>query len=308
MKVHTTLTNYARGLAPDLTDRTASFLAPEVVTGVTSGQYKDFGDRQAFETYNTARAIGGAARRIVFEETDKFFNAKPNALETGIDDHERAEAGAEANLALLQQSKIKVMLSNAALSHTVKVINAANAAVAAEVGVGADWDSTADPVREIDALIEEMSNEIGVMPNRILFSIGAWAEFRNSPAVIERQPGASLIALTTGLASTMFLNPNMEVEIATRSFETSRRYAVSDKQNVVGNDVWVFYNQENPTVFDPSFMKTFRPSMGGVLGNVVTYRDDRSRSDIYATDWAEDIKVTSAVCARRITVERSSAS
>jgi hypothetical protein len=35
---------------------------------------------------------------------------------------------------------------------------------------------------------------------------------------------------------------------------------------------------------------------------VCIYRSESNRSDILAVDWAEDIKVTSQVCARRITV------
>ncbi len=47
-------------------------------------------------------------------------------------------------------------------------------------------------------------------------------------------------------------------------------------------------------------MKTFRLRRGGV-DVVHTYRDDSTRSDILAVDWNEDIRVTSAVCARKLT-------
>jgi hypothetical protein len=47
-------------------------------------------------------------------------------------------------------------------------------------------------------------------------------------------------------------------------------------------------------------MKTFRLRRGGV-DVVRTYRDDAARSDILAVDWSEDIRVTSPVCARKLT-------
>lgn len=46
--------------------------------------------------------------------------------------------------------------------------------------------------------------------------------------------------------------------------------------------------------------KTFRTRRGGV-DLVRVYREERSRSDFLAVDWTEDIKVTSSVCAKRIT-------
>ena len=48
-------------------------------------------------------------------------------------------------------------------------------------------------------------------------------------------------------------------------------------------------------------MKTFRTRGGGV-DIVPTYRAESNRSDILAVDWTEDTKVTSNVCARRVTV------
>jgi hypothetical protein len=47
-------------------------------------------------------------------------------------------------------------------------------------------------------------------------------------------------------------------------------------------------------------MKTFRLRRGGV-DVVRTYRDDSARSDILAVDGSEDIRVTSSVCARKLT-------
>jgi hypothetical protein len=39
----------------------------------------------------------------------------------------------------------------------------------------------------------------------------------------------------------------------------------------------------------------------GGVDVVRTYRDDSARSDILAVDWSEDIRVTSSVCARKVT-------
>ena len=53
-----------------------------------------------------------------------------------------------------------------------------------------------------------------------------------------------------------------------------------------------------PTIYDPSALKTFAGGRGGVSA-VREYRDESSRSDIYAVDWSRDVKVTSAISIER---------
>lgn len=48
-------------------------------------------------------------------------------------------------------------------------------------------------------------------------------------------------------------------------------------------------------------MSTFRTRRGGV-DVVRTYREESSRSDVLAVDWTEDIKLTSAISTKRISV------
>lgn len=302
MKLLTTLTNYARGLAPTLEDKTASFLAPEVPVATAVGYYKSFDDQMAFQREVTERARGGTAKRLQFDSSDPSYNCTPNSLEIGIDDYERDQAG-PADLLSLQQAKVRVLLGVANVSLTADVVETATNALTAENNRGT-WDAATasnidDPVREIDEQISAIANECGLLPNRILFGLGAWERFRNNPNVIGRQPGASLIGLTTGQASSMFLNPAIEVMVSTLSRDRSKLGGISDKANLVGDDVFIFHASANPTQWDPSFMKTFRTRRGGV-SQVYTYRDDASRSDILAVDWTADLRVTSPVCGRRI--------
>ena len=84
-----TLKSYAFGVAQDLSGSIADFIAPRVSVGIASGFYKKFGDKNAFQVYQTARALGGPATRMQFEADDPTFNCRPNALEAPIDDHDR---------------------------------------------------------------------------------------------------------------------------------------------------------------------------------------------------------------------------
>jgi hypothetical protein len=96
---------------------------------------------------------------------------------------------------------------------------------------------------------------------------------------------------TTSLRQTRF-----EVPHQARGFEAG----AIDAQGIVGQLLVLFHASQSPTLYDASFMKTFRTRRGGV-DIVRTYRDDSHRSDILAVDWSEDIRVTSSVCARKLT-------
>ena len=103
-----------------------------------------------------------------------------------------------------------------------------------------------------------------------------------------------------GFAS-MLLNPNIEIRLGLLSKDTAKEGKAAAKQNIIGSDILIFVGSQNPTTFDPSFMKTFR--VGDIAtGNVTEYRDETCSSDIYKVAWSNDIKVVSSICAKRLTV------
>jgi len=301
-KYNVTLTNYARGLAQDLQSSLADFIAPEVVVPAATGQYKAFDDKNAFQVVDTARAVGGPARRLAFAATDPTYNCLPQALEIPIDDHERDEAG-EGDPLHLEQAKTQTLVSSATASHETKVFTTIAANIAAQGGVGA-WSgasNTDDPVAEIDAQIEALATATGMMPGRLVIGLPAWAIVRHNPQVIARFPGAASVGVTRTQFASLLLNPDIDIRIGVLSRDTTKWGKTKVAANIVGSELYVFNGATRPTLYDPSFMKTFRTRRGGV-DVVRVYREDASRSDVLAVDWTEDIKVTSSICARRITV------
>lgn len=294
-----TLTNYAQGLSQDYANSLAEFIAPTVVTGLAHGQYKRYSKKNDFQVHNTARALGGARKRIEFGADDPFFNCKPNGLETTIDDHERAMAG--SNVLNLQYAKIRNLVGAAKLSHEKKVFDAVKAAKAATGGIGVWSNADNDPVAELDSQIEAIAHETGRMPNRIVFGLGAWRIFRNHAKVVSRQPGAELIGLTEDQAARMLLNPAIQMRVGLLSADTTKFGAAKNVQNIVGGEVFVFFGSDTPDQYDASFAKTFSTSAGAVDA-VREYREDGASSDVYYVDWSEDIQVTAADSGRRITL------
>jgi hypothetical protein len=99
----------------------------------------------------------------------------------------------------------------------------------------------------------------------------------------------------------MLLNPSIQVRVGVLSKDATKFGATASKANLIGADLFIFLRSPNPTVYDPSWMKTFAGGQGGIA-SVRTYRDESARSDVLAVDWSEDIQITSSIAAVRITV------
>ena len=298
--VNPTLTNYASGVLNDLQSATADFLAPQVQVPATIGQYKAYDDKNAFQTHDTSRGVGGPARRIFMDVSEPTYNCLPQALEITIDDSERDAAGT-LNPLDLEQAKVKTLVQSSVLSHEKHVITTVNAAVSAEGGGVGAWSNDAkDPVAELDEVIEAIAKDTGQMPNAILMGMAAWRRFRNNAKVVAKQPGAALIGLNQGQASALLINPSTEIRLSTMAVDTTKQGKTRSNAFVNGDDVYVFVRSATPTIYDPSALKTFAGGRGGVSA-VREYRDESSRSDVYAVDWSRDVKVTSAISIKRIT-------
>jgi hypothetical protein len=293
-----TLTTYAYGLEQDVRSVIADFIAPPTPVGVSLGQFKSFSDKNAFVVYDTKRAFGGPAQRVAFAASDSTFNCKPQALEVAIDDAERSADGDDLNL---EQARIRTLVVNATVAHENAVMTAAKAGVSAEGGKG-NWSSAnVDPIAELDEQIEALAIATGMMPNRLLLGIGALRILRNNPKVVAKFPGAAAVGVSTSQIAALLLNPAIEIQVGVLSKDTTKLGQTKSAANIVGSECFIFLASQNPTQFDPSFMKTFQVR-GGSVTAVRQYRDENVRSDIYAVDWSEDIKVTGTACVKRVSV------
>ena len=303
--VNPTLTNYASGVLNDLQSATADFLAPQVQVPATIGQYKAYDDKNAFQTHDTARGVGGPARRIFMDVSEPTYNCLPQALEITIDDSERDAAGT-INPLDLEQAKVKTLVQSSVLSHEKHVFDVltGTGGITAAAGVGVWGQDTNDPVDEIDAQVEAIAKDTGQMPNAILMGMTAWRRFRNNAKVVNKQPGAALIGLNQGQASAMLINPGVEIRLSTMAYDTTKEGKTRANAFVNADDVYIFVRSASPTIYDPSAIKTFAGGRGGVTA-VREYRDESSRSDIYAVDWSRDVKITSSISIKRITTSDS---
>jgi hypothetical protein len=294
-----TLTNYAQGLSQDLASATANFLAPIVEVPAGLGRYKQFDDKNAFQIYNTERALGGPATRIQFSATDPTFDCRPQALEVGIDDAEYDAAG-DGNSGRLEESRVRTLVTSATLAHEDKVIQVAKT-ITPVSGKGVWSNAANDPVAEIDEQIEVIATACGMLPNRLVIGLGAWRVVRNHAKVINRMPANAAVGVAVQQFATMLMNPNIEIRVGVLSKDTTKFGAAKNATNIIGAELFLFIGQDQPSEFDPTFMKTFMTRSGGVDA-VRTYRDEGSRSTVHAVDWSEDLKITGNAAVRRLSI------
>lgn len=296
-----TLKNFARGFVQSMAPSLANFIAPAVVTGIASGQFKSFNDKNSFQVPATSRPMGAHANRIEFESDDLFYNCKPNALEATIDEHERKLAGDDQGM--LEQAKTQTCLTVGQLSHEISVFTKIRAAVAAESGKGV-WIGTpgkdTDPIAEIDEQILAIALATGSMPNAIVIGLSAFQVIRNHPLVKARLSGVTAGGATVAQVQMMLLNPAIEIRLGVLAYDTAKPGKTKANAFVVGNEVFIFTRSENPTVYDPSFAKTFTAGEASIY-DVRLYREE-PRLDVIAVDWTEDVQVTSALSGKRLVI------
>src|SRR5690606_14049884 len=116
------------------------------------------------------------------------------------------------------------LLSGAKVAHESAVFKAASTSLAAVGGIGT-WGgatSTADPIAELDALIEEMATATGMMPNRLALGLPAWRRIRHNPQVIKRFPGAASVGVTLQQFAGLLLNPQLDIRVGILSADTTK--------------------------------------------------------------------------------------
>lgn len=299
--VLTTLTDYARGIFPDIVakqDPIVQWLAPFTPVSAATGKFKIYSDKNAFQAVNTSRAIGGPAKRLEFLATDGDYNCQPQALEIGIDDHERKATGGLESA--IEEAKAKTLLTSAAVSHINDVVTALNAARAADATPAWSVPASGNPVSDIDTQIQAIADDIGMMPTHVVFGLTAWRWFRNSNAVTARFPNAAAVNVSTEAGAGILLNPAIKIGVTTAIRDGNKPGTTKATVNMLASNVWIFFSSESPNQYDASFAKTF-VTAGSGIDSVRKYRAESNRSDMLAIDWARDIRVTSSISARRLT-------
>jgi hypothetical protein len=291
-----TIREYAQGLAQDSVSPVADFLAPTVPVSTSTGRYKIYTAKNRFHVPDTKRALGGNAAQLAFNAEDATYNCTPRALDFPVDMLEQAEADQLVNL---MKEGAQMVAQAAALDHEKQVIDAALAAVGA--GTAKTWNSSADPVADLDDAILSIIGAAAGTNVGVLFGATAFKIFKNAAAVRGRfiVGGKGLIVPSEAAAGQLLLaNPEVRTSYMVR--DTAAEGKAASYSFLLDSAILIFARKANPTRMDPSFMKTFR--LMGKYMTPGTYSRDDGRVEVAKFDWSEDIKVTNSTACIRLNI------
>jgi hypothetical protein len=301
------LTGFAQGHMNDLAEARAlaERLAPSTPVPGSAGQFKKFNDKNSFMPEDTARAVGGDPKIIAFSASDDTYACKPQALEVRVDQSEVEAAGNNAGAVgqqLLREGKVAAMLNKAALSHSVQVVAAVLAAVSAQAGIG-DWSNPEiDPIDQLDAQLDALTTDCGSATNiKLTLDTSAWRLLRSHPKVKARTQGVQVGGITREQLASLLMIP-VDVMIASIVKDTAGLGVTASKARVLASTALLHYSVPSATIYDPSPFKTFTVGMGSPFAGVRSYQSLNGLWEGHIIDWSRDIKQTSTLAMRRITV------
>jgi hypothetical protein len=297
-----TLNQFAKGLFQKTASPLADFLAPVVPTGAAQFNVIDYAKRSSFQVPSARRAIGGDSTAVVTDGERVLITLNPYALHDIIDNHELDLATTGEGSRLLREGRVGNLVSQAGNSRLAETLAVLRAGVSATAEV---WGANDDPVADIDAQMKTIADTIGMVPNRVVFSLGAWSIFKNAAKVQNRlTAGNTKTKDATVMLSdvgSLFLNPETQCMVSPVVFD-SKLNATSAKANALtatNPEVWIYYAEGNTNTFDPSAFKTFRVQANPFGGVRVIPKDFGEK---HIVEWTEAAYVNNAAAAARLTV------
>lgn len=292
---------FALGAAQRAINPVADFIAPTVNVPTSVGKYKSYTEKHRFKIPNTRRDPGGRAVTLGFEAADLTYSCIPHAIDFPVDILEDQETAALENML---QEGAQAIAEVAGLEHEKTVIDAAVGAAGA--GIDKTWNSSADPVDDVDTQILNVIKAAkygSLMGVGVLFGATAWKIFKNAAGVrakfVVGTGGKSLAIPTEEIASQLFLgNPKVRTSLMVAD---SAAEGISENVSfLLDSKVLIFARTDAPTRRDPSFMKTFRLMGKWMVPGSYTRED--GRAEVAKFDWSEDVKVTNSAAVKMLNI------
>lgn len=293
------LTNFSLAYRQDQ-DR---FIAPKAATPIPvmkeSGIFRTFPRGYFWRDEAEVRPLGGRPVQVNYKTGKDNYHAEEWALETTIDDRERANAVDQVNL---DETGV-ILLEGKQLIRQDRLW----AETAWGPGIwaydyvgGADFgqfdDDTTDPVRVAKAFIRRLGKASGFKANTIIMGANVVDSLSVNPAMVDRIKYTQRGILDSALIAALFEVPN--VMTAESIYNAAEEGADDDFEYIVDpNAMWIGYVEPQPRLGAPTALARFGwngliPGETNAQGGVVTRgRDGRAYTDWIHSRQAFDIKV-----------------
>lgn len=260
-------------------ERVGNLLFPTVPVGVSGGQVLEFG-KESFKLYAARRAPGAATKRISFGYEGKAFALTQDSLEAPVPREWQRDASKVPGIDLGKRA-VNMTMNTISLSLEYEqagiAVNAANYDANHKVALaaGTKWSAaTGTPLTDITNAKEAVRATIGMEPNTLILSPGAWLAARDNPSVVER------FKFTTNEPISIDMFKKL-VEIETVA--VGKAISASDAgvfSDLWGNNAILAYVPKNPSgMEEPSYGYTY--TMEGHPLVEEAYFERQSKSWIY---------------------------
>lgn len=251
------------------------------------------------------RPLGGRPVQVGYKIGHDNYNAEEWALETTVDDRERANVddiiNLEENAITLLESKQMIREDRIWATNFFQTGVWTNE----EVG-GNDFepfnDSASTPLTTIDRLKTEMAQQTGMMPNTMIVGANVKDALRNNPDIVDRIKYTQTGVASDGILASLFEVDTFRVARAVynTALETNEDDGGLDMEFICDpNAIWLGYIAATGGMKTPTAIARFAwtgliPGAMNNSGGVITRgRDDRAYSDWFHSRNAFDLKVVS---------------
>jgi len=276
----------------------ADMIFPKVDVGKQSDYYVVWSRADRLRIHDTKRAPGTEAKKIIESVSSGTYFANNRALKTSvpIEDFKNADP---IYLDNLSTGKSQLVLDGLLLDWEVRVANQVTSGsnVGTYSATASAWTGTgADPLNDLNTMLDNVHYSTGVRPNRVAFGLQAWKPFRRHSTVRDLIFGVNNGGGYATLNSVRDLLEVDEVLIG-GSFKNAAGENLPESLSTIWNDhVLVYYAPMTPTKERPSFGYSFRWNQPG-LPNMIVERhpyDTKIKAQELEVGYYQDEVITGA--------------
>ena len=276
----------------------ADMLFPVVNVGKQSDLYVEFSRADRLRRQNTLRAPGSPARKVEQEVGSATYYCNNYALKASVtlEDRENADP---IFLDTLINGRAQFVMDHMLLDWEVRLANQVNSGsnVGSYTATASAWTgSGADPLEDINTVIDNVHFATGVRPNRMVLGLKAYNALRRNSTV------RNLIFGTNnggGYPNTQQISGlfNVEQILVGGAFQNTGQEKLAESLGAIwGDNMLVYYAPNAPTIERPSFGYSMRWNRPG-LPNMTVERhpyDSRNKAEELEIGYYQDEKITGA--------------
>jgi hypothetical protein len=270
-----------------------NFVAPVIHVGKRF-EFKMANNAEAFlSEEDDVRAIGASFKRVEFSGTSVMDKTLNKGLTVRIDrDDVAGDDWQERHVQLLLRRLFRNELRRA-----IVALDTASYADSSPITWGGNGSQNPDAdIRQALAVVADM---VGVRPNRILFGEGAW-DIRSNVYDVQTTAAAQR-------AATLPLNDLARKFFVDQIRVFGARYqSASNKQTIVGDNVYMFNTKNNIVKDEPADIKRFVTPIDG--HNFRVYVEEHSKYTDITVEHYSHIVVTTPAGIKRLEITEGSAS